>query len=197
MKVTNKIRRISSDKVPGVDYVKDDINLCRLPNGLICIGCCGFDFAKDLSSKESFVKAIVKSTGEYSSFSDILKFKGRYNYDDLHSCGLCRQLILKEIPIIDGDLIEGLKKLKYLRITCPLHPCENLGIEYRKGECDLSFMCETQKMFLKEWGEWTRKRFLKFVESKDMDWFTYSKKMHDNSLVKEFFEKGIVSDYDK
>jgi len=197
MKVGNQIRMTSENKVSGISYVEKGTNLCRLPNGLICIGCCGFDFAKNLNSKQDFIKALVKSTGEFSISKEVISFKKRYSPDDLHDCGLCRQLILKDLPLIKGDLIDSLSDLKYLPITCALHPAENNGEEFRKGECDLDFMCETQKMFLEEWGDWTKNKFIKFVYSKDLDWFEYSKKMHDNSLVKEFFDIGIVSKYDK
>lgn len=196
MDVQNKIRMSSRDKVSGVSYVKSGVNLCRLPNGLICVGCCGFDFAKDLDNKEEFVKALVKSTGEFSCYSDILEFKQRCKHSDLHDCGLCKHLILKDI-FNSEKLVDDLTSKKHLSITCALHPAENNGEEFRQGECDLNFMCETQKMFLQEWGEWTKDKFLKFVYEKNLDWFTYSKKMHDNSLVKEFFERGIVSNYDK
>ncbi len=204
--------RMRSEKVQGVEYVKEGINLCRLPNGLICIGCCGFDFAKDLDNKVSFVEALIKSTKEFETFKDksVLEFKNRCKNYDLHDCGLCKHLILKdktyqnEILIenfndskIKSDLIYKLNLQKHLFITCPLHPSENNGEEFRQDECDMNFMCETQKMFLREWGEWTKEKFVNFVLSKNLDWFEYSKKMHDNSLVKEFFKEGLVTNYFK
>jgi len=139
---------------------------------------------------------MVQSTKEFVENKDPDLFKSRYSYDDLHDCGLCRHMILKNNS--DSKIeINELTERKHLNMTCPLHPFENHGKEYRIGECDPSFMCETQKMFLQEWGEWTKKRFLSFVESKDLDWFSYSKGMHNNSIVKEFFDSGFVANYFK
>lgn len=180
------VRMWSTDIVPGVSYVKDGLNLCRLPQGLICIGCCGFDFAKDLSSKKAFFDAILKNTSEYKNYEDKIMFKKRYAYDDLHECGLCRNIILAS----DAQFED-----KCLSLTCPLHPEENNGVELRKGECDASFMCESQKAFLSEWGDKTKKDFLDFILLKDLDWFEYSKKMHDNSLLKEFFDENPHKDF--
>lgn len=184
----NLVRMQSKDKVSGINYVKNGTNLCRLPNGLGCIGCCGFDFAKNLSNKTPFINALKENTQEYQELNDKETFKNKYDPCDLQDCGLCRILILKKDENIDTEI---LKKRKHLEITCPLHPAENNGIELRKGQCDLAFMCETQKMFHKEWGEWTKNKFVEFIYQKDLDWFEYSKKMHNNSLVKEFFETNL------
>lgn len=183
------VRFTSRDHVDGVPYVEKGINLCFLPNDLRCMGCCGLDFAKDLSEdvKVEFIKSLKKSTEELKQYQDKLSFKKRVEPEDLHDCGMCKQLVIE-----DEEPVEELVKKKHLKTYCPLHPMQNDGKEMRQGECDPKFMCETQKMWHKEWDENMKEMFYDFVKQKDLDWFTYSRKMHDDSLVKEFFnEFGI------
>jgi hypothetical protein len=182
----DKIRMSSKDYIPNVPYVDKGINLCWLPNGLICIGCCGFDFASELSKnmKKAFIKALLQNTEEYEKCNkDSIVFKGIYKSYDLHECGLCRKLI------VDDKLPEKeLMNEPRLKITCPLHPACNQGKELRKGECDPRYMCRTQRLFHLEWNEEKQKRFVDFVMSRNLDWFDYSVQMHTNSLLKEFSE---------
>jgi hypothetical protein len=186
MAIHDTIRMSSKDYVKGVPYVKEGINLCRLPNGLACMGCCGFDFAKDLDNKKAFITAMKQSSDEFATFDDREKYKKRVDPKDLHGCGLCKQLIVKEHA---DKSVEELAKEKHLVFTCPLHPAETGGKELRKGECDPNFMCETQKMWHGDWSEWTRKKFLEFLDEKDLNWFEYSKGMHGNHLVQEFYKQ--------
>jgi len=184
MEKNKKIIELRSNNfVPGMTHVTSGVNLCRLPNGLICIGCCGFDFAKDLTDKTPFLNALQQNTEEYKKYDSKEKFKKRYELDDIHDCGICRHLI-----------ITG-KKNNHLQITCPLHPCENNGEELRLGECDGRFMCNTQNMFLKEWGPKTKKLFLEFLSEQDLDWFEYSKMMYHNKLSKKFMKTHRVENY--
>lgn len=175
------VRMYSRDIVPGIKYVSEGVNLCRLNNGLICIGCCGFDFAKDLSDKNNFIQALKKNTKEYQNSSDILNFKSLYHAEDLHKCGLCRNLVLNF-----KDVNNNLNSEKHIFITCPLHPAENEGKDLRTGECDSAFMCETQRLFHNDWGDYMKNKFIDFILLKDLDWFEYSKKMQDSSLLNEF-----------
>lgn len=180
------IRFSSRDTVQGVPYVKEGINLCMLPNGLRCMGCCGFDFAKNLSddAKESFIIALQKSTKELARFQDRLSFKKRVDPEDLHDCGMCKQLVMEETQ----DIKQLLKK-KHLKTYCPLHPLQNDGKELRKGECDPSFMCETQKAWHTFFDDTMKELFYEFITEKDLDWFTYSRNMHNSSLLKEFYKE--------
>ncbi|MGM5484225.1 MAG: hypothetical protein ACQER9_04905 [Nanobdellota archaeon] len=182
----NKIRLDSDDHVDGVSYVKEGLNLCRLPNDLICIGCCGFDFANKKDDKNLFLEAIESNSQEFLDSKDLDEFKNKHEHFDLNDCGLCRKVVFKDC-IKNKRLPENFGK-KELDLTCPLHPALNNGKEKRQGECDFNFMCLTQRKFLSEWSDITKKKFLDFVLKKDCDWFTYSKKMHDNSLLKEFYE---------
>jgi len=185
MAIHNTIRMSSKDYVDGVPYVKDGINLCRLPNGLACMGCCGFDFAKDLDNKKAFIIAMKQSSEEFAKYETREAYKKRVDPRDLHNCGLCKQMIIKNGS---QESIEVLAKKKHLQFTCPLHPAETGGKELRIGECDPKFMCDTQKLWHTNWSEWTRKKFLEFLYEKDVNWFEYSKGMHGNLLVQEFYE---------
>ncbi|MFT4326744.1 MAG: hypothetical protein ACMXYK_04540 [Candidatus Woesearchaeota archaeon] len=181
-----KVRMNSYDHVEGTPYVDTGINLCRLSNGLRCMGCCGFDFAPKSARKNHFITALQESTKEFKQYDDKLEYKKRYDPEDLHDCGLCRQMVLEE-----GDDELSFNKLftkKHLKFTCPLHPAQNDGKELRIGECDPAFMCQTQRMFLEEWSDWMKEKFIAFIEAKDPDWYTYSKNMHNNTFLKEFYE---------
>lgn len=183
----NLIRMESTDHVPGVPYVKEGINLCRLPGGLTCMGCCGLDFAPQLGkdAKRAFIRSLLKSTHEFRTASDKQAYKGLYPSYDLHDCGLCRRLVIDDGEA-DGLDEDALVQRKHLDMLCPLHPAQNHGEELRTGECDHDFMCATQRRFMGKWDETTRRDFVEFVMKRDMDWFTYSVRMHDDSLLKEF-----------
>ncbi len=168
-------------------YVEKGVNLCMLPGGLVCMGCCGFDFSPKLSPemKEEFVKALLQSTEEFAQAGSKQEFRTRYASYDLHDCGMCRQLILDTDATVD-ELMDR----KTLPIYCPLHPAQNEGRDLREDECDTRYMCKTQQKFLQEWDESTRERFLQFVAERDLDWFSYSVQIYTGSLLQEFEGAG-------
>ena len=43
--------------------------------------------------------------------------------------------------------------------------------------------------YVNDWDDAKRQRFLDFVDSLKLDWFDYSIKMDDDSLLKEFEKK--------
>lgn len=182
------VRMSSDDYVAGIPYVNKGTNLCRLP-GLTCMGCCGLDFAKKLgpSAKPEFIKGMRQSFIELEQVNnDKKKFKELYDPEDLHDCGMCRRLVCKT-----PGTLEQLKGKKNLDITCPLHPAENDGVELRKGECDFKFMCAGQRQF-HTWDDRKRQAFVAYIVSLDLDWFTYSVRMHDDTILHDFlkvFEK--------
>ena len=174
----------SRDHVQGVPYVTKGPNLCMLPWGLRCMGCCGLDFAKKLSSdaKTRFVQALVDNTREFQANDSPEDFRTCHASYDLHACGMCRKLIIEE----SGDVVD-LADRKHLRIMCPLHPACNDGKELRRGECDPEYMCGAQRQF-HTWEAERQERFIAFIEKLDPDWFAYSVGMQNDSLIKEFLE---------
>jgi len=169
-----------SRHIKETPYITKGVNLCRLPNGKRCMGCCGLDFAKDTTNKRPFIEGMVQSRDELKQYKDKWDYKRRVRPEDLYPCGQCKQLVVEE----DGTVDELVKK-KHVCFTCPLHPAQNNGKEMRVGECDTDFMCESQHAWA-SWDESERDAFLKFIESKNLDWFEYSKQMNNNSLLNEF-----------
>lgn len=132
------------------------------------MGCCGHDFISGAKIKE----AIRRNTREFEllnpvSEQEFLNFMNRKNRSDLLN-GVCRNLIEKK----------G-------RIFCPLHPSLHGGKDLREGHCDINHLCKTAQEFA-GWDEEKKKKFTDFVHDKKLDNISYSIKMDDNSLLKEF-----------
>jgi len=145
--------------------------LCQMPEiGLSCFGCCGNNYA----NKKKLMRDINKNTLEFDNKKSTSQFMTRHK--ELRSSGICASLILKDD-----------------KFFCPGHPAINSGRDYRNldPDCDKDFLCKTFGLF-QHWDEDKQKKFLEFLkEKKDsgMDIFTYSIRMDNNSLLKEFEEK--------
>lgn len=135
--------------------------LCQLNGG--CMGCCGHDF----ESKQKIEEAIKKNTLEFNQLKEeLIKFRDRTHPSDLRS-GVCRNLIQE-----NG------------KIFCPLHPALN-KTDLREKHCDINYFCKTAKEFEK-WDQKKQEAFIRFIKKKNLDNITYSIKMDDNTLLKEF-----------
>lgn len=134
------------------------------------MGCCGYGFR----SKEKIQEAVDENTKEFNSSNPITEekfilFRDRRQKMDLRD-GVCRNLIK------EGGCF-----------LCPLHPARHDGKDLRIGHCDINYLCKTAEKF-EGWDENKRKKFLQFIEGKNMDNITYSIKMDDNSLLNEFLD---------
>ena len=90
MAIHHDVRVASIQIIPDVPYVKKGTNLCRLPNGLRCMGCCGMDYLKSGATKQDFIAAMKQSAEEFKQFKTPLEYKKRVAANDLHDCGQCR-----------------------------------------------------------------------------------------------------------
>ena len=142
--------------------------LCQLKElGLSCFGCCGNNY----SNKKKLMTDIKKNTLEFDNKQSLTKFMSRTK--ELRSSGICANLVFK-----DG------------RFLCPGHPALNGNRDYRNldPDCEKEFVCKTYGLF-QEWNKEKQKQFLDFLKSKKIDSFTYSIRMDNNSLLKEFEKK--------
>jgi len=152
-----------------MSYTK--VNLCQIPElNLSCIGCCG----TITGTKEQVMKALKKNTLEFeeSKKLPLEKFIKRYDGDALRTCGICHNLIIND----EGKMI------------CPAHPILNNNIDIRKNYCDIYYICKSAFVF----GMWSYDkkdkfmRFLKFKTKNGMDWYEYSVKMDNGTIIEEF-----------
>ncbi|MBW2964279.1 hypothetical protein KY363_02360 [Candidatus Woesearchaeota archaeon] len=152
-------------------YVKT--GLCQL-GWISCMGCCGHQY-KD---KLSVAKGIEKNTIEYTEHMrwgrPVKDWMNRSK--DRRDSGVCRNLVYD--PAKD-------------RIFCPLHPELNSGKDHRIDHhyCDVLHVCKTA-FFYDLWDDKTKNDFVKFLRQKrkkgELDWYTYSMGMADDSLLAEF-----------
>ena len=142
--------------------------LCQLNGG--CMGCCGHTFPSEKRVKG----AIESNTREYlkmapSNKGELMNFRERRYATDLRD-GVCRNLIDTK-----GSF------------HCPLHPSLNKDEDLRIGHCDVNFLCKTARAF-EDWDAKKKKKFLKFVEEKEISNVAYSLAMDSHSLF-DAFEK--------
>ena len=135
------------------------------------MGCCGHDFI----SKQKIKEAIDQNTKEFNSSNPqteekFIQFRDRRQSMDLRD-GVCRNLIEEK-----GCFL------------CPLHPARHQGKDLRIGHCDTNYLCKTAKKF-EHWDDDLKKEFLRFISNKNLDNVTYSMKMDDNSLLREFLKR--------
>lgn len=133
----------------------------------VCIGCC----ARKLGSREEIIRAVTKNTKDFFEIKDMHEFKERYFPGDVHGCGLCRNLIFIEKSIV-----------------CPLHPGFNKKgdtSDKRFGHCDTLYLCKTAYVY-NSWPEKKKYAFRRFIKQKNYDWYTFSRRMDDGTLLKEF-----------
>ena len=141
------------------------VNLCQLGTG--CFGCCG----RDYTCKEDILNHIKKNMLEHANSSDPVKFMDRQK--GLHSSGVCRNIGFKDDKLV-----------------CLVHP-KVIGREIRKKHCDHDYLCKTMKVFLK-WDKEQQDRFIAFIEEKHFEWYEYSIKIDDDSLLKEFTQQQLL-----
>ncbi len=153
-------------------------NLCQLEElGLSCIGCCGFDF----TNKKEVMEALDRNSDEFKDFYDnesidLKGFRDRHPKDILRISGICYNLIWE-------DKERGL-------IFCPLHPMviegQNTGQkDLREGHCNPGHLCRIAYKFMK-WSRDKQDRYVAFLKSNNLDWYEYSIKNDDGSLLDEF-----------
>ena len=117
------------------------------------------------------MRDIRKNTLEFKNSKNISKFMTRIL--DLRSSGICANLILK-----DG------------KFFCPGHPSMHEGRDHRNldTDCDKEHICKAYRLF-QQWNKEKQNKFLDFLKEKNLDSFTYSIKMDNNTLLKEFEKK--------
>ncbi len=138
------------------------------------MGCCGHGFR----DKKSVAKGIEKNTLELRSHmkegGDLKDWMNRSR--DRRESGICRNLVYD----VESDAI-----------FCPCHPDVNYGVDLRIDHhyCDILHVCKTA-FFFGLWDEGMKKEFLSFLRKKksagELDWFSYSMGMADDSLLAEF-----------
>ncbi|MBW3001580.1 hypothetical protein KY338_00280 [Candidatus Woesearchaeota archaeon] len=134
-----------------------------------CFGCCIIDGA--VPSRKDLESAFKRNTLAFKQFKNLKSFAERENTGAIRACGVCNNLIWKNNKII-----------------CPLHP-KLAGKDLRKRTfCFKDYLCHTAEIFNK-WPEEKQKRFLKFIKSKNPDWYTFSMNIENGSWLKEFKQR--------
>jgi hypothetical protein len=147
--------------------------LCQL-GWLSCVGCCGHHFQGKLEVAKGIEKNTLEFRDHVSRGKDLKVFMNRSK--DRRESGICRNAVY--------DVAKD-------KVFCPLHPEENSGVDLRKDHhyCDTLHLCKTAFLF-EQWDRTTQARFLKFIREKkqnnELDWYSYSMKMADDSLLDEF-----------
>jgi hypothetical protein len=152
-------------------YAKSE--LCQL-GWLSCMGCCGHH----MKDKLSVAKGIEKNTLEFHRYRKEQRHPKEWmnRTHDLRESGICTNLIYDT----EKD-----------RIYCPLHPELNSGNDLRSDHrhCDILHVCKTA-FFFDLWDDERKGHFIKFIKTKkkngELDWYTYSTKMNDGTLMEEF-----------
>jgi hypothetical protein len=143
------------------------INICQLKElGLYCMGCCGNNY----KGKKEVEDGIKRNTYSYEDATDKAAW-GKRQQGFVRACGVCFNVIHE-----NGE------------IFCPLHPARNNGKDLRDDVCDKNHMCKAFYMFYNQWDDKTRKKFIDFIKSKNLDWYSYSIGMDNNSLFEEFLK---------
>ena len=144
------------------------LTLCQLEEaGLSCFGCCGNNY----SNKKKLMNHIRKNTLQFDNKKSIKSFMSRTT--ELKSSGICANLVFK------GG-----------KFFCPGHPVMHNSKDYRSldPDCEKEHMCKTYYLF-KTWDKEKQQKFIDFIKSKKLDSYTYSIKMDNDSLLKEFEKK--------
>ena len=107
-------------------------------------------------------------------------FRDRHPKDILRVSGVCYNLVWKD-------------KEKRI-IFCPLHPeaaNNDNGNDMRKGHCNPRYLCKTAYKF-RRWSKKKQDRYIKFLKSKNLEWYEYSVGTDDNSLLEEFEKSSNI-----
>jgi len=148
-------------------YVQSDV--CQI-DGLTCFGCCGNSY----TTKEEILETIRKNTGQYDEFVKSGKPLKEWLTRSRHTraCGICFNVIEKK----------G-------KVFCPGHPILNDGEDLRDGYCDIHYLCKTAYWF-KKWDSNRKLLFIKFIKSKNLTWYSFSRGMDNDSLLQEFYDEN-------
>ena len=142
-------------------------SICILDD-LVCMGCCG----RDYTSREDVLLAIDKNTREFKACQDLQEFRDRPHSRYLRDCGVCRNVIFS-----DDDKT---------RVICPIHPkVANTSADLREGHCEVEYLCKAAFLF-DLWDEKKQEAFISSLKKKDLDWWTFSMGMDDDSFVDGF-----------
>jgi hypothetical protein len=135
---------------------------------ITCFGCC----AKRMLDREAVLNSLLLNTKEFKEIKNTKTFMDR-NAGCTRDSGVCVNLIF----------------LAKSRIGCPGHPKLNKGKDLRIGlrttYCNPDYMCDAASRF-NQWDSETQKKFIEFLKSRKLDWYSYSKGMDNNSFLKEF-----------
>ena len=143
--------------------------VCVIGN-LTCMGCCGHSF----KGKKAMERDIEKNTILFNEIKDKKEFKEQPGSEYLRDSGICKMLIFKD-------------KAKK-QVMCSIHPALNSNDEkrdLREGYCDMQYMCKTAYAYNK-WGTKKQKAFIKFILSKNLDWYNFSIGMDSDLFLNEF-----------
>jgi len=143
--------------------------LCQL-EGLSCMGCCTRDSVREREVTEN---QLIINTKRFKLIKDPEQFSKDSGPDVDKKSDMCKTLIK-----------EGNK------VYCPAHPMS----PYTKGKdmrhyCWKNYWCPTMKQYLKMDDE-TKIEFVKFIESKKLDWYTYSRLIDQGKLLNEFIKES-------
>ncbi|MBU0461672.1 MAG: hypothetical protein KJ574_03735 [Nanoarchaeota archaeon] len=160
-----------------IPYIKS--NVCQIQElGLSCIGCCG----KIAAQEKDVEHDIRKNTIEHKHKDDMKTFIWRHPPNALRKSGICPNLVFDDV--------------RKNRIFCPAHPEKNNGADHREGYCDTLHLCKAAFLY-DLWTDDIRKRFIAFLRHKvrrgQLDWYIFSIKMRDDSLLNEFEERGYYT----
>jgi oligoribonuclease (3'-5' exoribonuclease) len=142
--------------------------LCQLNElGLSCFGCCGNTY----SHKKKLMRDVRKNTLEFENKKSLKSFMSRTK--DLRLSGICANLVFEDEEFF-----------------CPGHPALHNGRDYRDidPDCHKGHLCKAYNYF-QTWNKEKQQKFLDFIKSKNLDSYTYSIKMDNDSLLKEFEKK--------
>jgi len=116
------------------------------------------------------MKGIKKNTYEFNKSKSLRLFMSRTK--KLRPSGICANIVFK-----DG------------KFFCPGHPELHNGNDYRELDKD----CERDAydgckvfMLFQKWDKEKQEQFIGLIKSKNLDSYTYSIRMNNNSLLKEF-----------
>lgn len=137
---------------------------------LTCMGCCG----RDYKPRKELEDGIYKNTLEFKKIKDRPTFIKRKDAEYLRSCGVCRNIIFTDET--------------KTKVCCPVHPAFNEPgdtTDLREGHCEIEYLCKVSFLY-DLWDKDKQKAFIKFIQKKNLDWYTFSIGMDNDSFVDEF-----------
>jgi hypothetical protein len=142
--------------------------LCQLGN-LSCMGCCT---ETKVQSRKITESQLIINTERFNLIKDPEEFSKDSGPNVDKKSSMCKTLIK------EGD-----------KVFCPAHPMSKYtGGKDMRHFCWKDYWCPTMKRYLKM-DEKTKEDFVKFIKSKELDWYSYSVGMDSGNLFREFESK--------